>query len=321
MADQSLKSKSTKSYTMKKNFIKVLALFSVVFFYQCSAPSMEEEDVAFGSIPKKANTNPFLNCACTESGTKITGSTAANWASQFAPLVKFDRAAPDYPTSVEDIWASSSPSTITCGSTLALTNTTSPASPVFPTYFDVQQHPSDSDKVFIDYWFTYKNQEPCAAGQGGHNYDWEHVVIQFKKSTSRIVTVTYFQHGGWYTKDWRNVAAGTRLVAFVGKKAHGMYHNSRSSSFFGYECTYYGDYRNPENSGDEYGTWNNLLQMDCAKTEFNFSGTWGGSGKGPLFRDRAYWNFASCNGSEGLFGTDGCSQSDFAVGTLLGGIN
>ncbi len=304
---------------MKNNFIKVLAVFSIVLFSQCSTP--DEDDVTFNNSAQKANVNPFLNCGCSESATKITGSTAAAWASQFAPLVKFDRAAPDYPTSVEDIWDSSSPASINCGSTLALTDAVSPSAPSFPTYYDVQQHPTNSDKVFIDYWYTYKRQEPCAVGQGGHDYDWEHVVVQFKKSTQKIVTVTYFQHGGWYTKNWTNVAAGTRLVAYVGKKAHGMYHNSRSSSFFGYECTYYGDYRNPADASDEYGSWNNLLQMNCEKTEFNFSGTWGPSGKGPLFRDRAYWNFAACKGSDGLFGTDGCSQSDYAVGTLIGSIN
>lgn len=308
---------------MKKNVLKVLGAFSLLLFIQCSDASLEEADEVVFNTKAKAvvNVNPFLNCGCSESSTKITGNDAANWASKFAPLVKFDRAAPDYPTSVEDVWASSNPSAINCGSTLALTNAVSPSAPNFPTYYDVQQHPSDADKVFIDYWFTYKRQEPCAAGQGGHDYDWEHVVIQFKKSTQRIVTVTYFQHGGWYTKDWRNVAAGTRLVAFVGKKAHGMYHDSRSSSFFGFECTYYGDYRNPADAGDEFGAWNNLLQMSCEKTEFNFSGTWGASGKGPLFRDRAYWNFAGCKGSDGLFGTDGCSASDFAVGTILGSIN
>lgn len=308
---------------MKKNVLKVLGAFSLLLFIQCSDASLEEADEVVFNTKAKAvvNVNPFLNCGCSESSTKITGNDAANWASKFAPLVKFDRAAPDYPTSVEDVWASSNPSAINCGSTLALTNAVSPSAPNFPTYYDVQQHPSDADKVFIDYWFTYKRQEPCAAGQGGHDYDWEHVVIQFKKSTQRIVTVTYFQHGGWYTKDWRNTAAGTRLVAFVGKKAHGMYHDSRSSSFFGFECTYYGDYRNPADAGDEFGAWNNLLQMSCEKTEFNFSGTWGASGKGPLFRDRAYWNFAGCKGSDGLFGTDGCSASDFAVGTILGSIN
>lgn len=308
---------------MKKNVLKVLGAFSLLLFIQCSDASLEEADEVVFNTKAKAvvNVNPFLNCGCSESNTKITGNDAANWASKFAPLVKFDRAAPDYPTSVEDVWASSNPTSINCGSTLALTNAVSPSVPNFPTYYDVQQHPSDADKVFIDYWFTYKRQEPCAAGQGGHDYDWEHVVIQFKKSTQRIVTVTYFQHGGWYTKDWRNVAAGTRLVAFVGKKAHGMYHDSRSSSFFGFECTYYGDYRNPADAGDEFGAWNNLLQMSCEKTEFNFSGTWGASGKGPLFRDRAYWNFAGCKGSDGLFGTDGCSASDFAVGTILGSIN
>lgn len=310
---------------MKNNIFKVLALCSVLAFtiVQCSTPEIEGSEGDLGTAAKAAvvNTNPFLNCNCVESPTKISGATAASWAAQFAPLVKFDRAAPDYPTSVEDIWASTNPTSIVCGGQMVLTNATSPATPEFPTYYDVQQHPTDADKVFIEYWFVYKRQEPCAAGQGGHDYDLEHVVVQFKKSTQKILTVTYFQHAGWYTKDWRNVAAGTRLVAFVGKKAHGMYHDSRSSSFFGFECTYYGDYRNPADAGDEKGTWTNLVPMSCEKSEFNFSGNWGSPGKGPLFRDRNFWNYTACQGSEGLFGTDGCSASDFPVGTLIGSIN
>lgn len=306
---------------MKTNFLRVLIVaFSAIVFVKCSTPETEETNrVAFNT--KVTNVHPFLNCNCSESATKVNGSTAANWANQFAPLVKFDRAAPDYPASVEAVWSSSADGGKVCEGELSLTDATAPAAPVFPTYYDVQEHPSDSDKIFIEYWFTYKRQEPCAVGQGGHDYDWEHIVLQVKKSTQKIITVTYFQHGGWYTKDWRNVSAGTRVVAYVGKKAHGMYHNSRSSSFFGYECTYYGDYRNPADAGDEYGTWNDLVAMSCEKTEFNFSGTWGASGKGPLFRTRDFWNFAACKGTDGLFGTDGCSQCDFGNSVIIGSIN
>ncbi|TRW26606.1 hypothetical protein FMM05_04315 [Flavobacterium zepuense] len=314
---------------MKNTMLAMLALAGVMLF-SCSAPSINEIEETDEIMPDTTanglrlaatvNTNAFLSCGCTESTAKITTTESATWATTFAPLVKFDRAAPDYPTSVEDIWASTNPGSIVCNGQLQLTNSTAPTSLNFPTYYDVQQHPTDADKVFIDYWFTYKKQEPCSAGQGGHDYDWEHIVIQFKKSTQRIVTVTYYQHGGWYTIDWRNKAAGTRVVAFVGKYAHGMYNNSNTISFIGYACTYFGDYRNPADATDEASTWNNLVRMTCDKTEFNFNGGWGTTGKGPLHRDRQYWNFAACNGSD-TFGTNGCSGSDFAVGTIIGTIN
>jgi len=311
---------------MKTKFFSAVAVTGILLFAACSAPSLEDgsDSIHNKSTAREAavtNTNPFLNCNCTESPTKVTGSTAASYAAAFAPLVKFDRAAPDYPTSVEDIWASTNPASIVCNGTLQLTNATAPQSLNFPTYYDVQNHPTDADKAFVEYWFVYKRQEPCSAGQGSHDYDLEHIVVQFKKSTSKILTVTYFQHAGWYTKDWRNVAQGTRINAFVGKFAHGMYHFKNTVSFIGYACTYYGDYRNPADASDEASTWNNLQAMSCQKSEFNFNGNWGSPGKGPLYRDRAFWNYPACKGSDGLFGTDGCSQSDFAVGTLLGSIN
>ncbi|MDB5119639.1 MAG: hypothetical protein JWN56_857 [Sphingobacteriales bacterium] len=258
---------------------------------------------------------------CQESSTKITGSQAFNLAWTFSPILKFDRAAPDYPTSVENIWASTNPASIVCNGTLVMVNRDAPRSKSFPTYYEVQRHPNDANKVFIDFWWTYKTQSTCFSNLGGHDYDWEHIVVQVNTQLNKIITVTYFQHGGWYTKDWRNVSPGPRPQVYVGKTAHGSYHYGNSVSFPGYECTYYGDYRNPNGSADEVQTWNtNITAIDCNMSHFGFNGNFGGIGKGPLYRYRAYWNFSSCNGSAGITGTDGCSQSDFPVGTLIGGI-
>jgi len=264
----------------------------------------------------------FMCADCQESSSKITGNTAFNLAWTFSPILKFDRAAPDYPTTVEDIWVSTDPNSIVCNGTLVMVNRTASRSKTFPTYYEVQQHPNDPNKVFIDFWWTYKTQSTCFANLGGHDYDWEHTVVQVNTQTNRIVTVTYFQHSGWYTKDYRNIAAGTRPPVFVGKKAHGSYHFGNSVSFPGYDCTYYGDYRNPNGSADEVITWNNsLIEVNCNIAQFSFNGNFGGIGKGPLYRYRAYWSFSSCSGNAGITGSDGCSQSDFPEGTQIGSIN
>ncbi len=259
---------------------------------------------------------------CQESSTKMTGSPAFDLAWTFSPVMKFDRAAPDYPTTIENIWASTNPSSIVCNGTLAMINRDAPRSKNFPTYYEVQRHPNDANKVFIDFWWTYKTQTTCFANLGGHDYDWEHIVVQVNTQLNRIITVTYFQHSGWYTRDWRNVTPGTRPQVYVGKKAHGSYHFGNSISFPGYDCTYYGDYRNPNGSVDEVQTWNtNITGIDCNMSHFSFNGNFGGIGKGPLYRYRAYWSFSSCNGSAGITGTDGCSQSNFPEGTQIGSIN
>ncbi|MVT06751.1 hypothetical protein [Chitinophaga tropicalis] len=301
---------------MKKASLLLLGCAATLLFSQCSKPTAEQTAPSLKNAGQEnmVAATAAAPCACQESSTKVTGTNAAAWAKQFAPLIKFDRSAPDYPTTVEDIWANTDPASITCGGKLVLLNDDAPRSMNFPTYYDVQVHPNDANRIFIEYWWLYKRQGNCVGATGGHDYDLEHMVIQFNKSTQRIITVTYFQHAGWYTKDWRNVAAGTRVQAYVGKKAHGMYHMSRSSSFPGVECTYWGDYRNPDGTKDEVLTGNNVSQMDCSISQFNYSGDWGNPGKGPLFRDRAFWNYASCK-------VDGCSECDFDSSVLLGSIN
>lgn len=304
---------------MKKTSLILLSCCSLLLLTQCQksedelTPKMEiESEVAVAAAAAP--------CACQESSTKVSGATAQTWATQFAPLIKFDRASPDYPTSAENIFASSDPATTVCGGKLVLVERSVARSMDFPTYYDVQIHPSDPNRIFIDYWWAYKRQENCFSNLGGHDYDLEHIVVQFNQSTQRIISVTYFQHGGYYTKDWRRVAAGTRVQSWVGKFAHGNYHFGSSITLPGYECAYWGDYRNPSGTKDEVLTSRRLVQMDCSVTEFNFSGNWGDPGKGPLFRDRNYWNFPACSGTDGPFGQDGCSACDFGNTKLIGTI-
>ncbi|TCC94707.1 NPP1 family protein [Pedobacter hiemivivus] len=311
---------------MKKKSLLFTAVIAIMAFTQCA----KETNIDFPSKEKSmgksvanvalAELQPMCE-DCHESATKITGSEAFDLAWTFSPIMKFDRAAPDYPTTVENIWASTDPNSIVCNGTLVMTNRDAPRSKIFPTYYEVQRHPGNANRVFIDFWWTYKTQTTCFANLGGHDYDWEHTVVQVNTQTNRIVSVTYFQHSGWYTKNWSNVAQWTRPQVYVGKKAHGSYHFGNSISFPGYDCSYYGDYRNPNGVADEVETWNtSLIPMNCNMPHFSFNGYFGSIGKGPLFRSRDYWNFSSCNGSAGITGTDGCSQSDYSVGTQIGSI-
>lgn len=304
-----------------KSLLPVLLALIAVLFTQC-----KKQEGLFGSSDESKSAKQKVSSVmcqdCAESTAKITGSQAQALASTYAPQLNFDQATPDYPTSVENVFSNTDPASIVCGGTLSLLNRDAPRSKDFPTYYEVQQNPNNTSRVFIDYWWTYKTQSTCFQNLGGHDYDWEHVVIQVNTQTNRVLTVTYFQHAGWYTRDWRNVAAGTRVPVWVGKTAHGSYHFGNSVSFPGYACSYYGDYRNPAGPNDQVLTGNNLVEISCNITALSFNGNWGTTvGKGPLYRGRAYWSFSTCAGHDGITGTDGCSQSSFADGTLIGSIN
>ncbi|MBB5635919.1 hypothetical protein HDF26_003641 [Pedobacter cryoconitis] len=301
-----------------KKIYPVLLLALATLLVQCKKSAQEELEVS-GSKSSKTwvNAAPTSFCAsCQESPNRINGNEADVWAAKFAPLLKFDRAAPEYPTSVEDVWANTLQSSIVCGGKLVFEKDPESRSMDFPTYYDVQAHPTDPNRIFIEYWWAYKRQRPCFGNLGGHNYDLEHMVIQIDKQSQRVVTVTYFQHKGWFTKNWRSTTEGKRVEAYVGKIAHGLYHDSRSKTIIGFECSYYGDYRNPDGSKDEVLTSKNLVRMGCNKDEFSFNGDWG-IGPGPLYRDRNYWNYTSCVGNNALE-TNGCAACDFGSEKKIG---
>lgn len=302
---------------MKKSY-SILLVMLVTLLVQCKK-SDQAETGSNGTKTSKTGVNAAQAsfCAsCQESPTRVNTVEADGWAKKFAPLLKFDRAAPEYPNSVEDVWANTLPSSIVCGGKLVFQKDPESRSMNFPTYYDVQAHPSDPNRIFIEYWWAYKRQRPCIGNVGGHDYDLEHMVLQVDKQTQRVITTTYFQHAGWFTRNGRNLAEGKRVEAYVGKLAHGMYHDSRDKTIIGFECSYYGDYRNPSGTKDEVLTANNLVRMGCDKDEFSFNGDWG-IGSGPLYRDRNYWNYNACIGND-TFGTNGCAASEFGDNKKIG---
>lgn len=315
-----------EKHHIKKALAVLLGCTALLVLAHCSKQDKNSSATLVSQNEKKVSANVAagartMGCSCQEMSTKITGQEAMQLATEYAPIVYFDRSAPDYPTSVEDIWNCTDSSSITCGGTLKLVNNDAPRSLNFPTYVEVTADPNNSNRIFVAYWLLYKRQGNCVGSSGGHDYDLEHIVVQGYRDTKKFISITYFQHAGWYTRDWRALPASYHPFAYVGKHAHGMYDISRSTSFLGYECTYWGDYRNPASSADEAHTWDNLSLMSCDITQFNFDGNWGQPGQGPLYRRRDYWNFTSCNGTGGeLSSADGCKRSDFPHDMLLGAI-
>jgi hypothetical protein len=241
----------------------------------------------------------------------ITASEALSMAQRFAPIWKFDQSAPTLPDDIETIWNAAGNKS--CGSTLTLDNRSiiNAKNLNFTTYFDVQVSPADSRRVFIDYWLVYARQDNCIGSTGGHDFDWEHVVVQFNRSTWTRSTVTYFQHTGYYTKSMN----ADNPEVYIGKIAHGSYHNSGGN---GTACCYWEDWRNP---GSVVNAANKLYQFRCTNDAMAFDGNWGSPGKSPLYRTRDYWNFSPCKGSKLKLCTEsGCYASDY-TSTKIGSIS
>lgn len=303
--------------TMKrKNYLYLLLLLaSSTLFVQCKKSATDEQPVGINGLKGAANQQAKANffCAdCQESNAQLTGPEADQLGSKFAPLMKFDRAAPEYPSSIENVFANTKPESIVCGGKLQFQGDPEERSKNFPTYYDVQLHPNNANRVFIEYWWAYKRQRACFVNLGGHDYDLEHVVVQVNRQTQQLISVTYFQHKGWYTKKPQGTPQENgRIVSYVGKIAHGMYHDKKSASFG--QCLYYEDYRNPKDSNDEVQSSNNLVKMTCNINQFAFNGDWG-IGRGPLFRDREYWKYAAC-------GDEGNRASDWQANSKLGDLN
>ncbi|CAF1508670.1 unnamed protein product [Rotaria magnacalcarata] len=87
-------------------------------------------------------------------------------------------------------------------------------------------------------------------------------MVVLTQDCSDVAAVSYYQHNGHYTRIGFD-SSGTHPVVYSGKLAHGSYHDSNTfSSPTGGECTYYGDFRNPESRAAYLQTWTNLIDLD-----------------------------------------------------------
>lgn len=88
--------------TSKMKITIVGALIAALLFVQCNKMddlNVRLEERYTTEFVEAAQTGALFRCAqCTESNTKITGNRAQLLAQNFAPLLKFDRAAPDTET-------------------------------------------------------------------------------------------------------------------------------------------------------------------------------------------------------------------------------
>ncbi len=168
-----------------------------------------------------------------------------------------------------------------------------------PIYYVANQ--VGTNAILIKYWFFYAYQSTCFLSFGSHAADWEAVAVLVVNG--QLKRTAYFQHNGWYAKEIGNfeVVNGTHPVGYVGKNAHGTFHDSGGSG----GCLYFEDFRNPGGNDYHLDSWNNLtpLQRGSGAPDWmncEGSGCFDGIGH-PLERGDIR-SLAGC-------GADGCDKS------------
>ncbi|OJH42858.1 hypothetical protein BON30_01635 [Cystobacter ferrugineus] len=124
-----------------------------------------------------------------------------------------------------------------------------------PAYYIATQ--VGTNTVLIRYWYFYAWQSTCFASSGSHAADWESVAVLVVNG--RLSRVAFYQHGGWYSREAGSfeLVDGTHPIGYVGKNAHGTYHDSGGSG----GCLYFEDFRNPGGNDYHMDTWNNLVPL------------------------------------------------------------
>ncbi|WP_434391227.1 RICIN domain-containing protein [Melittangium boletus] len=175
-----------------------------------------------------------------------------------------------------------------------------------PTYYVAQQ--IGTNTVMLRYWYFYAWQSTCFASAGAHAADWESMAALIVDG--KLSRVAYYQHGGWYSKEAGTfeLADGTHPVGYVGKNAHGTYHDNGGTG----GCLYFEDYRNPGGNDYRMDTWNNLVPLargSGAPAWVNCTGSGCFDGIGhPLEQTGDLRAMRGC-------GKDGCGKS--SVGELI----
>ncbi|UJR34465.1 hypothetical protein I4U23_021872 [Adineta vaga] len=216
---------------------------------------------------------------------------------KFAPELRFDRAAIGYPMSVQTYYDAMKKDT---SSSFRKENTEIKTinNGSIPTYYRLR---NDGKQIRILYWWFYGYQHPCYNGEGAHNGDWEHIMVILTEDNSKVAAVSLFQHDGHYTRisGPRDApctpsgtgrcagsrgfdSAGDHPVIYVGKIAHGSYHDKNSVGPAGAgNCAYYADFRNPKTSADYMHTWDNLVSLDSDDEAWMAADENGGFSWGP----------------------------------------
>jgi hypothetical protein len=278
---------------------------------------------------------------CSDFTSVLTASERKALAIQFAPELRFDDDADTYPNFANDIFEASSNNT-DCSSSSQLSQTVSDdysaesdfssAKEHIATYYLVQ---NSGTRYYIDYWWAYYRQPNCISATGGHDYDWEHLVVQVNlvSGTYEKVSVTFFQHSGWYTKTFNSsnmTLVGNHPVTYVGRKSHGNFHKGASCGAV--QCCYYGDCRRvtEEKYFDVWSYTSLLSEITCSEAWAAWPGQWGNTGLGPLYKvpnkfSSGYAQATACKGdATTCISSDsqqGCEYSNYAKSVVLSDIS
>jgi|GEM_PF-1093079 len=124
-----------------------------------------------------------------------------------------------------------------------------------PAYYIANQ--VGTNTVLIRYWYFYAWQSTCFASAGSHAADWESMAVLVVDG--RLSRVAFYQHGGWYSREAGSFETvdGTHPIGYVGKNAHGTFHDAGGSG----GCLYFEDFRNPGGNDYRMDTWNNLVPL------------------------------------------------------------
>jgi len=176
----------------------------------------------------------------------------------FAPRLRFDGAAPDYPMSAQPFFEQS----VQVLNPFPVQNTSYNlvATHQVPTYF---QTTWCANQLRIHYWWFYGYQTACDVfGNGKHHGDWEHVMVTLSEDRARIAAVTFWLHGDHYTRtavhNGFQVEDGAHPVVYVAKHSHASFHNQGGSS---QSCAPFDEYRNNFN-GNHLDAWQNLVNLE-----------------------------------------------------------
>jgi hypothetical protein len=242
-------------------------------------------------------------------------------AATFAPALRFDGAASSFPMSAQEYYddivvgAGNNPVSLEERTSLLTTA---------PTYYEMV---ACGDQIRIMYWWFYGLQHSCAVDvpggapdngdwNGYHNGDWERVMVTLSEDKSQVAAVTYWQHGGRYSR----LAArsgfeilGTHPVVYAGQVDHGSFHDQGGAG----GCLYWDDYRNFWDTNLHLDTWNNLVSLDVDQEPWmtpdragGFSWGYGGVNTHPT-TDGPSCSMPACVGESTFdnYATDGCYRS------------
>ncbi|PJZ70427.1 hypothetical protein CH373_04960 [Leptospira perolatii] len=162
-----------------------------------------------------------------------------------------------------------------------------------------------TNAVLIRYWFFYAWQSTCFLSAGSHAADWESMAVLVVNG--QLKRTAFYQHGGWYVKEQGTFETvnGTHPVGYVGKNAHGTFHDSGGSG----GCLYFEDFRNPGGNDYHMDTWNNLALLQRGSSFpawMNCTGSSCFDGIGhPIEQTGSLLGMGGC-------GKDGCSKSSMS---------